>query len=122
MLKFIIKHQSDYNLSFLSDTTINDRECYTIKVILTDKNARPGMNLEFTQDSGSVSTAYLYFSGLDYYPQKMRMEYVNNSNPDRLLFTDHNFYDIKFNPLISDTLFDTSDKVLKRYDVEEMKP
>jgi hypothetical protein len=122
MLKFIVEHQSDYNLSFLCDTIINDRECYTIKVILTDKTIRPGMNLEFTQDSGSVSTSYLYFSRLDYYPQKMYMEYVNNNNPDRLFFTDHNFYDIKFNPLISDTLFNTSDKILKRYDVEEMKP
>ena len=122
MLRFIVKHKSDYQISFLSDTTINDRDCYTIKIILTDKTTRPGMNLEFTQDTGSVSTSYLYFSRLDYYPQKMRSEYVNNNNPDILLFTEHNFYDIKFNPFISDTLFDTSDKVVKVYDVEEMKP
>jgi hypothetical protein len=50
------------------------------------------------------------------------MEYINNDNPDRLFFTDHNFYDIKFNLFISDTLFDTSDKAVKGYNIIAMKP
>jgi len=81
----------------------------------------PGMN-KMTLDTNRTETMYLFINKKNFYPKMVRMEIVFHSNPDKVYYSNHLFSNIRFNPILNDTLFNTSDEVTKGYKITERKP
>ena len=121
MLNQAIENKDFYTFELGKDTVINERVCYYLKTILRKKALMPGF-YKFENDSNRVETMILFINKLNYYPQRIRMEAYFIDNPDNVYFTDNTFYNINFNPELNDSLFNTSDKVIKGFRINEIKP
>ncbi|MCK4661826.1 MAG: hypothetical protein KAT68_03090 [Bacteroidales bacterium] len=121
MLKYALENIEYYILKLENDTIINGVNCYYLRTILEKKALMPGFN-KITVDTNRVETMVLFIDKLNYYPQKMRLETYFFDSPDNIYFTDHHFYNIKFNPELNDSLFITSDEVVKGFKINEIKP
>lgn len=121
MLNYALENKEYYIFELGNDTIINSVNCHCLKTILEKKALRPGF-YTFTVDTNRVEIMILFIDILNYYPQSMRLETYFLDNPDNIYFTDHHFYNIKFNPKLNDSLFITSDAVIKGFKINEMKP
>lgn len=121
MLNYAIKNKDSYTFDLGKDTIINERDCYYLKTILRKKALMPGFH-KFENDTNRVETMILFIDKLSYYPQRLRMEVYFIDNPDNVYFTDNTFYNIKFNLELNDSLFNTSEKVIKGFRINEIKP
>ena len=50
------------------------------------------------------------------------MEVYFTDKPETVYFTDNTFHKLKYNLKLNDSLFDTSDDVIKGFKIVEMKP
>lgn len=121
MLKYALENKEYYIFELENDTILHGANCYCLKTILEKKALMPGFH-KFTVDTNRVETMVLFIDKLNYYPQKMRLETYFLDRPDNIYFTDHHFYNIKFNPKLNDSLFITSDEVVKGFTINEIKP
>jgi len=121
MLNYSIENKEYYSFELGKDTMINGKDCYCLKTILEKKALMPGF-YKFTIDTNRVETMILFIDKLNNYPQRIRMEVYFMDNPDNVYFTDNTFYNIKFNPVLNDSLFNTSDKVVTGFRINEIKP
>lgn len=121
MLNCAIENKDFYTFELGKDTIINEKDCYCLKTILRKKALMPGFH-KFEIDTNRVETMILFIDKLSYYPQRIRMEVYFIDNPDNVYFTDNSFYNIKFNLELNDSLFNTSEKVIKGFRIKEIKP
>lgn len=121
MLNYSIENKEYYSFELGEDTMINGKDCYCLKTILEKKALIPGF-YEFTIDTNRVETMILFIDKLSYYPQRIRMEVYFMDNPDNVYFTDNTFYNLKFNPELNDSLFNTLDQVVTGFRINEIKP
>ena len=121
MMKYALENKEHYIFELGNDTIINGVNCYCLKTILERKALMPGFN-KITVDTNRVEAMVLFVDKMNYYPQVMRLETYFLDNPDDIYFTDHHFYNIKFNPELNDSLFITSDEIIKGYKIREIKP
>jgi hypothetical protein len=121
MLNYAMQHKDHYKIVLGNDTTISGVVCYSLRTILEGGALIPGMN-KMTLDTNRTETMYLFINKKNLYPQMVRMEIVFHSNPDKVYYSNHLFSNIRFNPILNDTLFNTSDEVTKGYKITERKP
>ena len=121
MLNCAIKNKEFYTFELGKDTIVNEKDCYCLKTILRKKALVPGFH-KFEIDTNRVETMILFIDKLSYYPQRIRMEVYFIDNPDNVYFADNAFYNIKFNLELNDSLFNTSEKVIKGFRIKEIKP
>lgn len=121
MLNYALQNKDSYRFELGQDTVINERNCSCLKTILRKKALMPGFHM-FEIDTNRVETMILFIDKLNYYPQRIRMEVYFIDNPDNVYFTDNTFYDIKFNLELNDSLFNTSEQVIKGYSISDIKP
>ncbi|MEN8225094.1 MAG: hypothetical protein ABFS05_07005 [Bacteroidota bacterium] len=121
MLNYAIENKEYYSFSLGEDTIIRGNACYCLKTILEKKALMPGF-YEFAIDTNRVETMILFIDKLNYYPQRIRMEVYFIDNPENVYFTDNTFYNIKFNLELNDSLFNTSDKVVRGFRINKIKP
>ena len=121
MLNYAIENKEFYSFELESDTIINERDCYYLKTVLKKKALMPGFH-KLESDSNRVETMVLFVDKLSYFPQKIRMEVYFIDNPKKVYFTDNTFYNTKFNLELNDSLFNTSEKVIKGFRIEKIKP
>ena len=118
MLNFTIKNQNEYKIELLNDTLIEMDECFCVRTTLENKTTIPGYNSNFTENTGYVETSYFYINKRNYYPIKIRLEIHRNDKPEEVFFTDHQFYDIIFNPNIKDDLFSNQQKNMENFSID----
>lgn len=121
MLNYAIENKDFYIFESGKDTIINEKDCYCLKTILRKKALMPGFH-KFETDTNRVETMILFIDKLSYFPQRIRMEVYFIDNHDNVYFTDNTFYNIKFNLELNDSLFNTSEKVIKGFRIKEIKP
>jgi hypothetical protein len=121
MLKYALENKEHYVFELGNDTIINGKSCYCLKTILEQKTLMPGF-YEFEVDTNRVETMVLFLNKLNFYPQAMRLEKYFSDNPDNIYFTYNRFYNIKLNPELNDSLFITSDEIIKGFKIKEIKP
>ena len=121
--KFILKNTDSFIINRLNDTIINNKDCYQIKVQLENKMTMPGFNIKLENNEGSISNTLYYIDKKIFYPISMKGESYSFDNPDKKMFIDQRYYDIKFNLIIDDNvLFNTSNESIAGYVKREMKP
>ena len=118
MLNFTLKNQSEYKIELLNDTIIENIECFCVRTTLEDKSTMPGFNKDFTENPGIVGNSYFYINKYNYYPLKIRHELYEKDKPEKIFFTDHQFYDIIFNPDIDDKVFSNQQKNMENYNIQ----
>jgi len=64
----------------------------------------------------------LFVDKVSYYPQRIRMEVYFIDKPETVYFTDNTFHNIVYNHKLNDSLFNTSDDVIKGFKIVEIKP
>ena len=121
MIKYAIDNKEFYSFSLENDTVINQKKCYKLKTVLRKKALMPGF-YKSEIDTNRVETMILFIDKMSFYPQKIRMEVYFIDNPKNVYFTDNNFYNLKFNIELSDSLFDTSEEIVKGFTIDEIKP
>lgn len=121
MLNYALKNKEYYLFEKEIDTIVNGEDCYCVKTILEKKALMPGFS-KFIEDTNRVETMILFISKRNFYPQRMVLETYFLDNPGDIYFTDHHFYNIKFNQQFDSLLFFTSDEVVRGFNVEEMMP
>jgi hypothetical protein len=121
MLDFTLKNQNEYSIQLLNDTIIENIECFCIRTIIKDKTTIPGYNNDFTINSGYIETSYFYINKNNYYPQKMRLEISKTDDPKNISFTDHEFYDIRFNQKIEEDIFSVQQNSMKNYIIQNIE-
>jgi len=105
LLDFTLKNENDYKIEILNDTIIDNIACFCIKTSLQDKNTSTTFDKYFTKKPGSLEESFFYINKTNYYPQKIRVEISEKNQPEKILFADYRFYDIRFNINIDDASF-----------------
>lgn len=118
MLDFILKNQSEYKIELLNDTIIDNTECFCVRTTLEDKTTIPGYNRNFTENPGYIGTSYFYINKQNYYPIKIRLELYEKDKPEKVFFTDHQFYNIIFNPDIKEEVFSNQQKNMENFSIQ----
>lgn len=121
LLDFTINNQDEYEIKLLNDTIIENTECFCVQTILEDKSTMPGFNNDFTENIGIVETSYFYINKNNYFPIKLRFELYDKDDPEKIYFTDHQFFDIIFNLEINDKIFSNFKKNFDNYSVQYIK-
>jgi len=121
MLRYALDNKDSYLFELGNDTIINQIDCYAVKSILRKKALMPGF-YEFENDSTRVETMILFVDKSSYYPQRIRMEVYFIDKPETVYFTDNTFHKLKYNLKLNDSLFNTSDKVIKGFKIVEIEP
>lgn len=122
MLKHILEHKAYYQTERLNDTIIQNTNCYQIAIKLEDKETMPGFAIKLEDSEGSISTTILYINRQTYYPTKMVSENYTKEQPEKKIFVDQTYDDIKFNiNMDEDVQFNTSDEVLTGFKITEKK-
>lgn len=121
--KFILKNNDSFIINRLNDTIINNKDCYQIKVQLENKMTMPGFKIKLENNEGSISNTKYYIDKEIFYPIGMKGESYSFDNPEKKMFIDQRYYDIKFNLIIDDNVqFNTSNESIAGYVKREMKP
>lgn len=121
--KFIFDNTDSYTLERLNDTTIGSKDCYHIRVQLENKMTMPGFAIELENNEGSISKNYYFIDKKTNYPIRMIGESYSKDDPEKKIFIDQMYYDIKFNLKINeDEQFNTTNESIEEYDIIEMKP
>lgn len=121
--RYLLDHAKSYSLLRLSDTSINNKNCYQIRVRLEDKTTMPGFAAKLENNEGSITSTLYCIDKESYYPLRMKTENYSTENPDHKVFIDQNYYDIKFNFSIDENLrFNTSMESLEGFEVNDVKP
>ena len=120
MLDFVLKNKTEYKIELLNDTIIEKTECFCVRTTLEDKTTIPGYNRNFTKNAGYVETSYFYINKHNYYPLKMRIELYEKDKPEEVFFTDHQFYDIIFNPDINEEVFSNEQENISNFSVKNI--
>lgn len=121
MIKYAVENQDCYSFELGKDTIIGGSNCYYLKSVLKRKALMPGFH-KFENDTNRVETMILYIDKLNYYPRRIRMEVYFIDEPDHIYFTDNTFFNLKFNLKLNDSLFNTAEKVIDGFRINEMKP
>lgn len=121
MLKYALENKDAYLFELGEDTLVNGKNCYCLKTVLEKKALMPGF-YEFAVDTNRVEAMIMFIDKLTYYPQRIRMEVYFIDNPDNVYFVDNAFYNIKFNLELNDSLFNTSEKVVEGFRLDEIEP
>jgi hypothetical protein len=119
MIKYALENEDDYILESGNDTVIDEVDCYCVKTILDKKALMPGFYKSII-DTNRVETMILYIGKSDFYPRKMRLEVFFIDNPKIVYYTDNNFYNIEFNLKLNDSLFLTSNNIVKGFKINEI--
>lgn len=123
MLLSALKDKRHFKISKLQDTVLNNVDCFTVKIVLTDKTTMPGFQTYLEDSRGSVSITMLYIDKRNYYPLRVFNEFYSLDDPDTRIFIDQTYFDIEFNSSIIDSsLFNTSDKILTEFIIDHKKP
>lgn len=121
--KFIINNADAFVVSRLNDTILNNKACYQLKVLLEDKMTMPGFAIKLENHQGSISSTIYYIDKETFYPIRMKAENYSIDNPEKKLFIDQRYYDLKFNIIIDEnTQFNTLNESIIGYEKKEMKP
>ncbi|MEL4456509.1 hypothetical protein [Lutimonas vermicola] len=121
--KFILNNTDSFIINRLNDTIINNKDCYQIKVQLENKMTMPGFKIKLENNEGSISNTLYYIDKEIFYPIGMKGESYSIDNPEKKMFIDQRYYDIKFNLIIDDNVqFKTSNESIAGYEKREMKP
>ncbi len=121
MLNYALENKDSYLFELGKDTIINEIDCYSVKTTLRKKALMPGFH-KFENDSTRVETMTLFIDKIGFYPQRIRMEVYFIDNADNVYFTDNTFHNMKFNLKLNDSLFNTSDDVIKGFRITEIEP
>lgn len=117
LLNFTLQNKNEYTIEQKNDTIIDHKACYSIKTTLYNKSTFPGFNHNFIKSLGNIECSYYYINKHNYFPLKIRFEQFAINNPQQIYFTDHQFYDIVFNPDISDDVFTSPPSKLKGFKI-----
>ena len=121
--KFILNNTDSFIISRLNDTIINNKDCYQIKVQLENKMTMPGFKIKLENNEGNISNTLYFIDKEIFYPIGMKGESYSIDNPEKKIFIDQRYYDIKFNMIIDDDFqFNTSNELIAGYEKREMKP
>ena len=83
----------------------------------------PGFATELENNEGSMSKNYYYIDIKTNYPIRMIGESFATDNPERKIFIDQMYYDIKLNLKIDENVqFNTSSESIKGFANKVMKP
>jgi outer membrane lipoprotein-sorting protein len=121
MLQYAIQHEDSYTFELGNDTLLGEIDCYCVKTVLNGKALMPGF-YQFQTDSNRVETMTLFIDKSNYYPQRVRLEVYFKDDKDKIYFTDNSFYNLEFNPVLSDSLFNTNRAIVKGFRINEIKP
>ncbi len=121
--RFFLKYNDQFLIEKLSDTVINNKDCYQISVQLQDYTTMPGFSIALVENKGMVSKTVYAIDKATNYPIRMRGEFYSVENASQMSFIDQRYYDIKFNAKINEnTEFNTSIEPLEKFKIMEMKP
>ena len=121
--KYILTNADSFLISRLNDTIINKMECYQVKVHLENKMTMPGFAIRLENNQGSISNTFYYIDKETFYPIGMRGESYSIDNPEKKMFIDQRYHDIKFNLMIDDNVqFNTSNESIVGFKEREIKP
>lgn len=121
--KYILGNSDSYSLERLNDTLIDSRPCYQILVRLDDKMTMPGFATKLEHNEGGISKTFYFISKETNYPIRMKGVSYFTDEPEKKMFIDQRYYDIKFNLTINENAqFNTSNKAVKGFEQIEMKP
>lgn len=121
--KFILKNADSFLISRLSDTLIDNNDCYQIEVQLKNKMTMPGFGIKLENNQGSISNTLYYINKETFYLIGMKGENYSIDNPDKRIFIDQRYYDINFNLIIDDNVqFNTSNESIEGFEKRMMKP
>ena len=122
-LKFMLDNADFYLIKRLNDTVIDSKDCCQILVVLENKKTMPGFATKLENDEGSISKTTYLIDKQTYYPIGMKGEFYSANHPDQKIFINQTYYDIAFNPMISeDEQFNTAYELIEGYEIIEMKP
>jgi hypothetical protein len=124
MFKYILENKEYYQIERRNDTTIQNIDCFQIRIRLENKEFMPGFAAKLEDKEGNISTTILLcVSKINYYPIRMRFENYLTDNPGITFFTDQTYFDLRFNIRMDTTKqFGTADNLLSGYKINEMEP
>jgi len=121
--KYFLKNLDSYTIDRLSDTIINEKNCFQIRVGLENKISMPSFGARLEDKQGNDSETLYFIDKETYYPIRMRGESYSKDHPNQRFFIDQRYYDIKFNLIIDENIqFNTTDKSIVGFEKKEMKP
>ena len=121
--KNILDNMDSYSIERLNDTIIEGNNCFQIIIHLENKTTMPGFATKLEEKEGSISKTLYFIDKETFYPIKTIGESYSIENPNKKMFIDQRYYDIKFNLKINeDEQFNTLDRLIMGYEKIEMKP
>jgi hypothetical protein len=121
--KYFLKNLDSYTIDRLSDTIINEKNCFQIQVSLEDKISMPSFGARLEDKQGNISKTFYFIDKETYYPIRMRGESYSKDNSKQSFFIDQRYYNIKFNLIIDENIqFNTTEKSIVGFEKREMKP
>lgn len=121
--EYILQNLKSYTIERFSDTIIDEKSCFQIKVSLKDKITMPSFSTKLEYKKGNVSKTLYFIDKETYYPIRMKGENFSTDNPEQKFFIDQKYYDIKFNIEINEKeQFNTSDVSMAGFKKSEIKP
>ena len=83
----------------------------------------PGFAIKLEKNQGSISSTIYYIDKETFYPIGMKGENHSIDNPEKKIFIDQRYYDIKFNMMIKENIqFNTSNESIAGFEKREIKP
>lgn len=124
MYKQILQNRDFYTIKKLNDTIVNHTYCYQISIRAENKGSSlPGFKYELIDQKGNVSFLLLNIDKSNYYPIRVRMENYQTNSPETIYFMDQLYFDIKYNFRVDvKEQFNTSDEILKDFNITEKTP
>jgi len=121
--KYILDNKDYYIIQRLSDTTLMDKKCFQVLILLENKMSMPGFSTKLEDNEGKVSKTIYIIDKQTYYPLNVKGENFSTKDPKQVYFMDQTYYDIQFNIEIDHPIqFNTSDEVFSGYEIIERKP
>jgi hypothetical protein len=121
--KYILKNLDSYSIGRLNDTIVDAKNCFQVQVSLEDKMTRPGFGIRLEDEKGNVSKTLYFIDKETNYPIRMIGESYSTDNPEKKIFIDQSYSDIKFNLIIDENVqFNTSSESITGFEKKDMKP
>jgi len=120
--KKVLNEKDKFVITLLNDTIFNGSDCYQLEIKLEDFNTMPGFAMKLDSAKGVVICNKYFIGQSNFYPIGMHQVSYNKGEPEKKYFLNQYYYDIKFNLPIEEEQFNTSDELLKGFNVREMKP